>query len=150
VNAAPQVMRPVAAQGPIVRMAEHGRVWELELPESSGAYELQIPLAGRPLEAQTRADQELLGKTQPEKKSYLGALARISDLFEHHRYELALIETADLETAYPDEARLQAMKGSLYQKLGKNKLAREAWKRALEIEPSNTSVVQALRELGED
>ena len=42
------------------------------------------------------------------------------------------------------------MKGSLYQKLGKAALAREAWKKALEIDPSDTTVAEALRALKEE
>ena len=43
----------------VLRLAEHNRVWELELPESAGGYEMRIPLDG-PLESPTAADAELL------------------------------------------------------------------------------------------
>ena len=42
------------------------------------------------------------------------------------------------------------MKGSLFQKLGKAALAREAWKKALEVDPTNTTVAEALRALKEE
>ncbi len=135
----------------VLRLVEHGRVWEVELPESTGGYEVRIPL-GTPVEQPTLADQELLGKEPQQKpaKSYLGAMARIAEMYAAHRYELALIEVVDLGQQYPKEARVEAMKGSLYQKLGKTQLAREAWKKALELDPSDAVVAEALRGLKEE
>ncbi len=174
----------------VIRMAENGRVWEMELPEGAGGYEMRIPLAGGTAgEVLTPADVELLGVTpepppatpshssaptgpanpatgtaatpppipatgtvapaaQP-KRSYLGALAKINELYRERRYELALIETVALEKEYPDEARVHAMKGSLYVKLGKFKLAREAWTRALELNPNDAGVAEALRSIAD-
>jgi tetratricopeptide (TPR) repeat protein len=149
---------PVVAKAPTaesqrytLRLVEHGRVWEVELPESTGGYEVRIPM-GSPVDTPTAADQEMLGKTPPEgrSKSYLGTLAKVSEMYGAHRYELALIEIVDLEQQYPKDARLLAMKGSLYQKLGKPKLAREAWKQALEMDPSDVTVAEALRALKEE
>jgi len=132
-------------------LVERGRVWEVELPESTGGYEVRIPL-GPGIETPTAADREMLGKTAADgrSKSYLATLAKLSEMYAAHRYELALIEVVDLEHAYPKDARLLAMKGSLYQKLGKTSLAREAWKKALEIDPSDTTVAEALRALKEE
>jgi hypothetical protein len=135
-----------------LRLVERGRVWEVELPESTGGYEVRIPL-GPGIETPTAADQEMLaGKTPPagRSKSYLSTLAKLNEMYSAHRYELALIEVVDLEQQYPKDARLLAMKGSLYQKLGKAALAREAWKKALEIDPSDTTVAEALRALKEE
>ena len=135
----------------LLRLVEHGRVWEVELPEQQGGFEVRVPL-GPPAEAPTAADHELLGK-EPEgqkplpPRSYLTAVAKIAEMYASHRYELALIEAVDLEQQYPKEARIEAMKGSLYQKLGKTELAREAWKKALELDPSDTMVAEALRGL---
>ena len=140
-----------ASQRYTLRLVEKGRVWEVELPESTGGYEVRIPL-GPGIESPTLADQELLGKTPPEgrSKSYLATLAKLSEMYSAHRYELALIEVVNLEQEYPKDPRLLAMKGSLFQKLGKTALARESWKKALEIEPSNTTVAEALRALKEE
>ena len=138
-----------ASQRYTLRLVERGRVWEVELPESTGGYEVRIPL-GPGIETPTAADQEMLaGKTPPEgrSKSYLATLAKLAEMYSAHRYELALIEAVDLEQQYPKEARIEAMKGSLYQKLGKTELAREAWKKALELDPSDTMVAEALRGL---
>jgi hypothetical protein len=132
----------------VLRMVEHGRVWEVELPEQSGGYEVRVPL-GQAIEAPTLADQELLGKDPKgaPPKSFLTALARIAEMYSSHRYELALIEAADLGQQYPKEARVEAMKGTLFQKLGKTDLAREAWKKALELDPTDVTVAEALRGL---
>jgi len=134
-----------------LRLVERGRVWEVELPESSGGYEVRIPL-GPGIETPTDADREMLGKTAADarSKSYLGTLAKVGEMYAAHRYELALIEVVDLEQTYPKDARLLAMKGTLYQKMGKPSLARTAWKKALEIDPSDTTVAEALRALKEE
>jgi tetratricopeptide (TPR) repeat protein len=156
----------------VLRLAEGGRVWELELPEQAGGYEVKVPLAGMgPAEMLTPADEELLSdavaslakkdgeEARPAasvdareaagKKSYLGGLAKISELYKDRRYELALVEAVNLEAAYPRDARVVAMKGSLYLKLGKKRLAREAWQRALTLDPSDAGIAEALRELGD-
>jgi tetratricopeptide (TPR) repeat protein len=147
----------------VVRLAERGRVWELELPDGAGGYEVRVPLDDGPLQA-TPADTQLLAGERPlpppgtpqvdavaaaQERSYLGHLARVSEMFTARRYELALIEVVDLERLYPKDARLQAMKGSLYSKLRKPALAREAWQRALSLDPDDAVVAAALRELDE-
>ena len=159
--AAPKATGPARLVSPVpptlesqrytLRLVERGRVWEVDLPESTGGYEVRIPL-GAGIEPPTAADQEMLGKTPPDgrSKSYLATLAKLGEMYAAHRYELALIEVVDLEQAYPKDARLLAMKGSLYQKLGKAALAREAWKKALEIDPTDTTVAEALRALKEE
>ena len=177
----------------VLRLAEHNRVWELELPESAGGYEMRIPLDG-PLEAPTAADAELLasaadpapaskpsGESKPDgagkliapgakagagataeavaksdapakapRKSYLGTLAKVREMYGSRRYELALVELVDLEASHPKDARLQAMKGSVYLKLGKPQLARESWQKALALDPEDTAVAEALRALKEE
>lgn len=153
--AAPKLASPAIPTDPAqrytLRLVERGRVWELELPESTGGYEVRIPL-GHGIETPTEADQEMLGKTPPpgRSKSYLATLAKVGEMYSSHRYELALIEVVDLEQQYPKDPRILAMKGSLYQKLGKTALAREAWKKALEIDPSDTTIAEALRALKEE
>jgi hypothetical protein len=164
----------------ILRMAEAGRVWEVELPEGTGGYEVRLPLAGGgPVEMLTPADEEMLaeavltakdgkapaltadGKPVEGQKpsaaqavdaqrtartrSYLGGVARVKEMFVSRRYELALIELVNLEKEYPNDARLLAMKGSLYVKLGQPKLARQAWEKALSINPDDLALAEALR-----
>jgi len=164
----------------VLRLAEHNRVWELELPESAGGYEMRIPLDG-PLDAPTAADSELLAaapdaqtsakpaaSTSPNGgakapvtaaaaeagkapgKSYLGTLAKVREMYASRRYELALVELVDLEASHPKDERLQAMKGSVYLKLGKPQLARESWQKALGLNPEDLAVAEALRTLKEE
>jgi len=80
-------------------------------------------------------------------RSYLGGVARVKEMFASRRYELGLIELVDLEKEYPNDARLLAMKGSLYLKLGQTKLARQAWEKALSINPDDLGVAEALRSI---
>jgi tetratricopeptide (TPR) repeat protein len=187
----------------LLRLAEHNRLWELELPESAGGYEMRIPLDG-PLDAPTAADSELLASAReadgandrpavdagtktkaknveattasisragaptanpavavsaaappepiatPRRKSYLGTLAKVREMYASRKYELALVELVDLEPSYPNDGRVQAMKGSLYLKLGKPQLARESWQKALALDPDDAAVAEALRNLKEE
>jgi tetratricopeptide (TPR) repeat protein len=79
--------------------------------------------------------------------SYLGGIARVRELYRTRNYELALIDCVDLEREYPNDPKLLSMKGSIYRKLGKPRLARESWEKALALDPDNTTVADALREL---
>jgi tetratricopeptide (TPR) repeat protein len=141
----------------VLRLAEHNRVWELELPESAGGYEMRIPLAG-PLESPSAADAELLATASDKpleagkepRKGYLGTLAKVREMYASHQYEMALVEIVDLEASYPKDARIQAMKGSLYVKLGKPQLARESWEKALALNPQDPVVTEALRSMKEE
>jgi tetratricopeptide (TPR) repeat protein len=164
----------------VLRLAEHNRVWELELPESAGGYEMRIPLDG-PLDAPTAADTELLAAapnpdtsskaaagpgpsgeakvpapasreavSKAPGKSYLGTLAKVREMYASRRYELALVELVDLEASHPKDERLQAMKGSVYLKLGKAQLARESFQKALALDPEDLAVAEALRTLKEE
>jgi tetratricopeptide (TPR) repeat protein len=171
----------------VLRLAEHNRLWELELPESAGGYEMRIPLDA-PLDSPTAADAELLASApdpsaaakpaadakpdataRPDTaakppaasakadaaaklpgKSYLGTLAKVREMYSSRRYELALVELVDLEASHPKDARLQAMKGSVYLKLGKAQLARESWQKALALDPEDPAVAEALRTLKEE
>lgn len=164
-----EVRQATEASKYVMRLAEGGRVWEVELPESAGGYEMRVPLAGGPLEQMTQADEELLADTTvknatgplldtvpakavdakraSQKRSYLGSMAKVNEMYTQKRYELALIEVVSLEKEYPQDARIQAMKGSLYLKLGRHKLARESWEKALSISPNDQGIAEALREL---
>jgi hypothetical protein len=151
----------------VVRMSEGGRVWEMELPDATGNFQMRVPLArASSSEGLTAADEEVLAdraradderpvatkkvdaRKTAKTKSYLGGLARVTEMFDSRRYELALIELVALESAYPDDARIQAMKGTLYLKLGKRRLAREAWQKALALDPEHEGVAEGLRSLG--
>lgn len=149
----PPVRRPY-----VVRLAEGGRVWEVDLPEDAAGYEVRIPLgeSGDLPRQVTGADRELLGTAEVEAASpkeslaapsYLGGVARVNELYRSQRLELALIEVVELERAFPKDARLAAMKGSLYLKLGRHALAKEAYLRALQLDPGNAPVAAALESI---
>lgn len=133
----------------LLRLAENGRIWEVELPETTGAYELRIPLEDT---KGTQADENLLAgsSASPAKKSYLAGLAHVRELYDLRKYELAFIDLNDLEQSYPNDARLLAMKGTLYLKLGKLKLARDTWQHAVQLDPNDTQTAEALRGLKEE
>ena len=80
-------------------------------------------------------------------RSYLATLARVNALFRKRQYELALIDLVALEREYPDDERVLEMKGTLYWKLKKPKLAKESWDRVLALNPDNVAVAQALEHL---
>lgn len=135
------------SQRTVLRLASNGRLWEVELPETSGAYELRIPLDDT---RATQADEKLLAGADPGKKSYLAGLAHVRELYDSRKYELAFIDLNDLEQGYPRDARLLAMKGTLYLKLGKLKLARETWQQVVALDPNDTQTAEALRGLKEE
>lgn len=137
------------SQRTVLRLAENGRLWEVELPETTGAYELRIPLEDT---RGTQADEKLLagGTADPAKKSYLAGLAHVRELYDTRKYELAFIDLNDLEQGYPNDSRLLAMKGTLYLKLGKTRLARETWQHAVLLDPNDTQTAEALRGLKEE
>jgi hypothetical protein len=87
------------------------------------------------------------GSTSP-KASYLLTLAKVKDLYKGRNYELALVELVALEKEYPDDERIMSMKGSLYEKVGRRQLAREAWEAVMALNPYNLQVAEALQRLG--
>jgi len=150
------------AEAYVIMVNDGTRTWRLELPVSqigTGSFVADIPINPEdPLladpnvpksSAETQADRDMRPKAdgEPPSQSYLTTLAKVNALFRKRQYELALIELVKLEQSYPDDERLLEMKGTLYLRLRKPKLAREAWERALAINPENTSVAQALESL---
>jgi hypothetical protein len=85
-----------------------------------------------------------------KKSSYLVGVAQIRQLYDSRNFEVALIQLVDLEKDYPNDEKLLAMKGSIYKKLGKTRLARTTWERVLVLNPDNTVVAGALRQLAEE
>lgn len=84
------------------------------------------------------------------KASYLVGVTQIKELYRTRNYSIALVQLVELEKDYPDDEQLLAMKGSIYRRMGRTRLAREAWERVLAIDPDNTTVAAALRELAEE
>ena len=52
---------------------------------------------------------------------------------------------AALERQYPADERILSMKGSIHERLGNSRLARDAWQEVLSINPYNLTVIEALR-----
>lgn len=151
----------------VLRMTDGTRDWEVEFPEVASGYEVRIPLEGEPkvlsqngTKPATTADREIAedmlrqnpeatpGKKKAPKVSYLNAMSDIRELYRTRNYEIALLRTVELEKEYPGDDKLLAMKGSLYRQMGRAELAREAWERALKINPRNETVIDALARLG--
>lgn len=149
---------------------------EIPAYDATGAFQAVIPLdlastAATPVAPPTEADREVKASTpagsEPAAtsagsapaeapgaasratpgRSYLATLARVNELFRRRQYELALIDLVALDREYPDDERILEMKGTLYWKLGRRDLAREAWERVLALNPDNTAVAQALESL---
>lgn len=83
----------------------------------------------------------------PSRPSYLLGIEEVQRLFKSQNYELAMVRLRQLEKAYPNDPKILSMKGSLWLKLGREALAREAWERVLQIDPDNKAVVEALKRL---
>jgi hypothetical protein len=205
IDVPPDVLRGAGARGEagaprsryVVRMTDGDQDWELQLPEIATAYEVKIPLRGKPGGAlgvdqspMTAADKEIVSQrdaderaradepsdsardafdneqdaTRPARNgavrraaagagatpraSYLLTLAKVKELYRTRNYEVALVQLVALEHEYPDDERILSMKGSLYDKLGKKRLARESWEAVLAINPYNLQVAEALQRLG--
>lgn len=150
----------------VLRMTDGNRDWEVEFPEVASGYEVRIPLEGEPKALSqnpgrpaSSADKEIaedMHRQNPDaassrkktpKVSYLSAMTDIRELYRTRNYELALLRVVELEREYPADDKLLAMKGSLYRQLGRNELAREAWEKALKINPQNQVVIEALGRL---
>ena len=76
--------------------------------------------------------------------SYILGTAKIKDHYRKHEYEYALISLNELLQHYPNSPKLHKMKGSLLIRLGNKKLAINSWKKALELEPRDKILKQAL------
>lgn len=102
--------------------------------------------------AVAKGDPDLAGepgvKRPGPRVSYLSVMSEVRELYRTRNFEVALMKIVDLESDYPGNDKLLAMKGSLYRQLGRAELAREAWEQALKINPQNQIVIDALSRLG--
>ena len=83
----------------------------------------------------------------PTRPSYFMGIQDVQKLFRSGNYELAMVRLVQLEKAYPNDVKLLSMKGTLWVRLGKKELAREAWEQVLQVDPDNRAVVEALKQL---
>lgn len=96
-----------------------------------------------------KADTGADGSAAPSRPSYLLGIEEIQKLYQSGNFELAMVRLVQLEKHYPRDVRLLSMKGTLWLKLGREELARKAWERALQIDPDDRSVIEALKRLNE-
>lgn len=101
---------------------------------------------GQPVESREvgRVNEDAASPTRP---SYLLGIDEVQELFQAGKFELAMVRVTELEKAYPNDAKLLSMMGTLWLQLGRRELARETWERVLQIDPENRAVIEALRQL---
>jgi hypothetical protein len=102
---------------------------------------------GKQIKDPGKADPGASGGASPSRPSYLLGIEEVSRMYKSGNYELAMVRLVQLEKAYPNDVRLLSMKGTLWLKLGREELAREAWEQALQIDPDDRSVIEALKRL---
>lgn len=85
----------------------------------------------------------------PTRPSYLLGVETVNKLFKTGNFELAMVRLVNLERAYPDDLKLLSMKGTLWLRLGRVNLARQAWEEVLQIDPDNKPVLRALKRLND-
>ncbi len=73
-------------------------------------------------------------------RSYLASLDHVKQLYRAARFEAGLIELDDLVRAYPTDAHLHEMRGTLLDRLGRTDLALKSWNQALRLNPGNESL----------
>lgn len=104
----------------------------------------------------TKADDQLVNggapaagslNLAPPTISYLRGLKDIEDLYQKQQFTEALVRITPLIEQYPQQARLFAMQGTLYKRIGEKKLALRAYKRAQSADRSNPDYVEAAMKL---
>ena len=153
---------PPQGQPYTVRMAEGGRVWVAELPQTPGPFEMTIPLEAAPATARAPLGQkpgaapQMAAAVDPQTEAeakvqrYLLSVARVKDLASVGRNELALVVLDEVLKEHPKDERLWLMKGTLFRKSGQPARAKEAWTTAQQLAPSDPEVAEALRSLSEE
>ena len=81
------------------------------------------------------------------RQSYFLGVENVKKLYRAGRHEMAIIYLKDLEEDYPNDPKLLSMMGTLYLKVGQEELAREYWERVLQIDPTNKTVIEAMKQL---
>lgn len=79
--------------------------------------------------------------------SYTLGMAKINRHYKDRQYEYALIELNSLIAFYPNSPKLHKMKGTVLLKMRNLPLAELAWIKALELEPKDRSLRNALTKL---
>jgi len=79
--------------------------------------------------------------------SYSMGVAKVNDFFKKRDFEYALIEINNLLAFYPTSPKLHKMKGTVHVRMRNLQLAELAWIRALDLDPTDTSLRKALGRL---
>jgi tetratricopeptide (TPR) repeat protein len=127
----------------VVKLQDGDKTWSVALPPVSGGYEVRIPIGKGDALLPPGSKRVLL----KDSADYKAALARVQALFQRKSYDLALLELAKLNEAFPDDAKLVAMEGTIYFKMGDKDKAQKAWERAAELDPENGTVLDMLQGL---
>lgn len=87
------------------------------------------------------------GEGPAQAPSYTLGMAKINAHYKNRQYEYALIELNALIAFYPNSPKLHKMKGTVLLKMRNLQLAELAWIKALEIEPKDRALRNALAKL---
>jgi hypothetical protein len=79
--------------------------------------------------------------------SYTLGMAKVNSHYKNRQYEYALIELNSLIAFYPSSPKLHKMKGTVLLKMRNLPLAELAWIKALELEPKDRGLRNALAKL---
>lgn len=79
--------------------------------------------------------------------SYTLGMAKVNEYYKRRQYEFALVELNNMLAFYPNSPKLHKMKGTVLIKMRNLSLAELAWIKALELDPTDRVVRQALDKL---
>lgn len=122
-----------------VRITAKDRTVEVPLEMGNEGYRVEVPV-------ENPSTPESKAKT-PENST--ASMANVHALYLAGKFDLALQELTQLEAKTPEDVRLLSMKGTLFLKLKNRAQAREAWEKALSLQPDNENLLEALRVLDE-
>jgi hypothetical protein len=75
--------------------------------------------------------------------SYLRGVQEVEDLYQKQQFNEALIRIQPLIEQYPARAKLFAMQGTLFKRIGERKLAAQAYRKAHDLDKDDASIEEA-------
>jgi tetratricopeptide (TPR) repeat protein len=159
----------------IVEIPEAAENYDIEIPLADIQQEIDDPLGlkpqgvGQPMItdreltsrfpniAKGREDAALVdnafgvgqGEGPQQSPSYTLAVAKIGKLYQQRKFEYCLIEINNMLSFYPNSPKLYKMKGTVLLKLRNYTLARDAWIKAQELDPSDSKLRKSLVRIDE-
>lgn len=127
-----------------LRIVDQGRSYDVQFPPVTGGYELRLPLPKKgksPLPALVDPTEKPIPRDGP---GFRERLVEIRSHFARGQLDVAQVELNRLLAMYPNDPELLAMQGSLAWQQGDRDLARDIWRRVLEMDPSNVAVQRML------